>query len=82
MELIYTMMAEETTRLLAIKEDAQGYKENRAVAAKAAHSANESRKRFEKTTGLKVVTSGLRKKLAAVNILQFLSFVEPFELPF
>jgi len=27
-------------------------------------------------------TSGLRKKLAAVNILQFLSFVEPFELPF
>ena len=26
--------------------------------------------------------SGLRKKLAAVNILQFLSFVEPFELPF
>jgi|GEM_PF-3894067 len=28
------------------------------------------------------VPSGLRKKLAAVNILQFLSFVEPFELPF
>jgi len=28
------------------------------------------------------VTTGLRKKLAAVNILQFLSFVEPFELPF
>jgi len=57
MELIYTMMAEETTRLLAIKEDAKGYQENKVVAAKAAHSANESRKRFEKTTGLKVTTS-------------------------
>lgn len=57
MELIYTMMAEETTRLLAIKEDAKGYHENRTVAAKAAHTANESRKRFEKTTGLKVITS-------------------------
>jgi len=30
----------------------------------------------------KKLPSGLRKKLAAVNILQFLSFVEPFELPF
>jgi len=29
-----------------------------------------------------LLASGLRKKLAAVNILQFLSFVEPFELPF
>jgi len=31
---------------------------------------------------ISTIASGLRKKLAAVNILQFLSFVEPFELPF
>jgi len=57
MELVYTIMAEETTRLLAIKEDAQGYRENKEVATKAANLANESRKRFEQKTGLKVVTS-------------------------
>ena len=36
---------------------------------------------LENVTGFRE-PSGLRKKLAAVNILQFLSFVEPFELPF
>jgi len=37
---------------------------------------------LSKTMAAENLPSGLRKKLAAVNILQFLSFVEPFELPF
>ncbi len=57
MELVYTIMAEETTRLLAIKENAQGYKENHKAAKKASSIAGDSLKRFEEKTGLKVVTS-------------------------
>jgi len=57
MELVYTIMAEETTRLLAIKDNAQGYRENRDAAKKASSIANDSMKRFEQKTGLKVVTS-------------------------
>jgi len=57
MELVYTIMAEETTRLLAIKDNAQGYRENRDAAKKASNIANDSMKRFEQKTGLKVVTS-------------------------
>ena len=57
MELVYTIMAEETTRLLAIKENALGYKENQKVAQKASSIAGDSLKRFEEKTGLKVVTS-------------------------
>lgn len=57
MELVYTIMAEETTRLLAIKDNAQGYRENRDAAKKASSIANDSMKRFEEKTGLKVVTS-------------------------
>jgi len=64
MELVYTIMAEETTRLLAIKENAQGYKENQKAAQKASSVAGDSVKRFEEKTGLKVVTSNkaLNKK--------------------
>lgn len=57
MELVYTIMAEETTRLLAIKENAQGYEENQKAAKKASSIAGDSLKRFEEKTGLKVVTS-------------------------
>ena len=57
MELVYTIMAEETTRLLAIKDNAQGYRENRDAAKKASSIANDSMKRFEQKTGLKVVTN-------------------------
>ncbi len=57
MELVYTIMAEETTRLLAIKDDAQGFRENRNAARQASNIANDSMKRFEQKTGLKVVTS-------------------------
>lgn len=57
MELVYTIMAEETTRLLAIKEDAHGFRENQSAARKASNIANDSMKRFEQKTGLKVVTS-------------------------
>ncbi|MEL6973344.1 MAG: hypothetical protein AAFO02_24495 [Bacteroidota bacterium] len=57
LELVYTILAEETTKQLAIKQDAQGYEENKAVAERASKIAGESRERFEQKTGLKVVTT-------------------------
>lgn len=56
LELVYTILAEETTKQLAIKENAQGYIENHKVANRASKIAGDSRKRFEEKTGLKVVT--------------------------
>ncbi|MEM9848259.1 MAG: BRO family protein [Bacteroidota bacterium] len=57
LELVYTILAEETTKQLAIKQDAQGYEENKAVAERASKIAGESRERFEQKTGLKVITT-------------------------
>lgn len=56
LELVYTILAEETTKQLAIRDNAQGYDENRKVADKASKIAGESRKRFEQKTGLEVIT--------------------------
>jgi len=56
LELIYIILAEVTASELSEKYDAQGYSENENVARQAGHIAGESRKRFEKKTGLNVVT--------------------------
>jgi hypothetical protein len=55
-ELILTAFAEETTRLIAIKEDAQGFHENHDSATKGGSIAGEARKRVEKQLGERVVS--------------------------
>ena len=56
-ELIFSALGEETTRLLTEKEDAQGYTESHDVAVKGGLMVGESLKGFEDRTGLKVVSS-------------------------
>lgn len=56
LELAFTIIAESTTKQLAIKEEAEGFSENKVVANKASKLVGESRERFEKSTGLKVTT--------------------------
>ena len=56
-ELIFTMLSEESTRLIATKDDAQGFTENHEAARQGGHIAGGARKKLEKKTGEKVVSS-------------------------
>lgn len=56
MELIFTMLGEETARTLSIKNDAQGFQENQQAAAEGGRLAGESRERLEQKIGISVVT--------------------------
>ena len=56
LELVYIILAEVTAKEISEKQNATGYLENEKVAKQAGHIAGESRKRFEKKTGLNVVT--------------------------
>jgi len=60
LELVYIILAEVTAKEISEKMNAKGYVENEKVARKAGNIAGESRKRFEKKTGLKVVTPNNR----------------------
>jgi len=55
-ELIFTALAELSTRNVAENENATGMAENKKAAVKGGKMANRARKDFEKTTGQKVVT--------------------------
>jgi hypothetical protein len=55
LELIFTMLGEESTRQFAIRNDAHGFEENHIVAQKGGNLAGEARKNAEKE-GLKVVS--------------------------
>lgn len=55
-ELVYIILAEVSAKEISEKTDAQGYNENERAARQAGEIAGESLKRFEKKTGLKVVT--------------------------
>jgi DNA-damage-inducible protein D len=55
-ELILTALGEETTRMIAINDDAQGFHENHDAAVKGGKTAGEARKRVEAVTGQKVVS--------------------------
>lgn len=57
LELIFTMLGEEGTRQEAIKQDAQGFEENREAAVEGGTAAGDALKAFEQRTGGKVVTS-------------------------
>ena len=57
LELIFTMLGEEQTRQETVKDDAQGFDENKTAAIKGGSAAGDARQAFEKRTGSKVVTS-------------------------
>lgn len=57
LELIFTQLGEETTRQLAIKDDAQGFDENKDKAVKGGKATGEALELYENRTGLKVVSS-------------------------
>ena len=55
-ELILSALGEETTRMIAINQDAQGFNENHEAAARGGKTAGEARERVEAATGAKVVS--------------------------
>jgi DNA-damage-inducible protein D len=63
LELIFTMLGEESTRVLAVNEDAQGFVENKAAAKKGGTAAGSARKNYEKKMGIEVVSADNFKKI-------------------
>ena len=57
LELIFTSLGEELTRVETIKDDAQGFDENRKTATKGGEMAGEARQLIEQKRGEKVVSS-------------------------
>ena len=57
LELIFTSLAEQLTREETIKDDAQGFDENKTAALKGGNMAGEARELIEKRRGEKVVSS-------------------------
>lgn len=57
LELIFTALGEETTRQLAIKEDAQGFDENKDKATKGGQTAGDLLETYEQKTGLQVIST-------------------------
>jgi DNA-damage-inducible protein D len=55
-ELLFSAIGEEATRMIAVKDDAQGYEENHEAAIKGGSGTSAAIKNFEKNTGLKVVS--------------------------
>jgi hypothetical protein len=56
-ELIFTALAELTTREIAQKEKAVGFKENKSAGAEGGKFAKDAREKFEIRTGKKVITN-------------------------
>lgn len=57
LELIFTALSEEATRLNAINSDANGFEENHDAAQKGGNAAGEARKRFEAVQNVTVLSS-------------------------
>ena len=55
-ELIFSMLGEESTRLIAATDDAQGFNENHDAARQGGKIAGDARKKLEQKTGEKVVS--------------------------
>lgn len=56
LELIFTMLGEESTKQQTVKDDAQGFNENREAAKKGGTAAGKALDAYEKETGEKVVS--------------------------
>lgn len=72
-ELVLTAFGEEVTRLIAVKDEAQGFNQNFEAATKGGMIAGESRARVEQQLGERVVT--------ADNFLHLEKKNQPEELP-
>jgi DNA-damage-inducible protein D len=57
MELIFTMLGEESTRQIAVKTAAQGFEENHEAAQRGGRAAGKARLNIERETGNPVVSS-------------------------
>ena len=57
LELIFTMLGEEATRINAVNDDAQGFAENHDSAQKGGRAAGNARQSFEKIQQTKVVST-------------------------
>jgi DNA-damage-inducible protein D len=57
LELIFTALSEEVTRQISIRDDSQGFTENRESAIKGGTFAGNSRRNLEKSEGIKVVSA-------------------------
>lgn len=57
LELIFTALSEEATRIHAEDDDAQGFNENHDAAQKGGETTGAARQLFEQRTGRKVVSS-------------------------
>lgn len=57
LELIFTSLGEETTRQLAIKDNAQGFNENQDKAIKGGKTAGKLLETYEQDTDIKVVSN-------------------------
>jgi len=70
LELIFTMLGEETTRRNAIDSDAQKFEENKVAAKKGGRSAGKALKAYEKDTGKKVLSKqNFKKQLGQEDLL-------------
>lgn len=56
LELIFTMLGEESTKQNAVESDAQGFEDNRYAAIRGGDAAGEALDAYEQKTGKKVVT--------------------------
>ena len=56
LELIFTALGEESTRLFTVQDDAQGFMGSHDAAQKGGRGAGNALENFEKTTGQKVVS--------------------------
>jgi prophage antirepressor-like protein len=57
LELIFTMLGEEATRTIAVRDDAQGLQDNQIAAADGGRIAGDARKKLEERTQEKVVST-------------------------
>ena len=57
LELIFTMLGEETTKQKAVEKDAKGFNENKEVAIEGGKATGKALDAYEKETGKKVVSS-------------------------
>jgi DNA-damage-inducible protein D len=56
LELIFTMLGEESTRRIAVRDDAQGFNENHEAAQKGGYATGSALERYETISGEKVVS--------------------------
>jgi DNA-damage-inducible protein D len=68
LELIFTMLGEESTRHETVDRNAQGFEENKEAAKKGGRSAGKALKAYEEESGQKVVSSSnFKQQIAAAK---------------